>query len=291
MKRNTSLPWLAAVAMCVAVLTATPAAAGTVNDYPEDALKFAHVAAFRYAGDQPVDLLAEVVDIEGAPVEGATVTVDINTGRSAQALRVQLEDQGKGLYRACDAAFLEGATDIDVYEFTATMGRMHPAVEKVKSDRGNLCGAGEPLIHIASVQAAKLDGPGQPLSVVVELVDDGGNPVTGADVMVQVTDTRNQIESPLAEASGGRYADCSLATFDTEGAGQIGIMVYASAQGYRSASAWAENTVGYLCANPAQDDTTDADGAVADDGPATHDGTAADNYPGALGNPRARRTR
>jgi hypothetical protein len=127
--------------------------------------------------------------------------------------------------------------------------------------------------------------------VLVELVDDGGNPVTGADVMVQVTDTRNQIESRLAEASGGRYADCNLATFDTEGAGQIGVMVYASAQGYRSASAWAENTVGYLCADPAQDDTTDADGAADHDGPATHDGTAADNYPGALGNPRARRTR
>jgi hypothetical protein len=256
MKRNTSLPWLAVVALSVAVLTATPAAATTVNDYPEEALQFGSVAAYRYEGDQPVDLFAEVLDVEGSPVEGATVTVEIRTSRSAQPRLVHLEDKGSGLYTACDAAYLEGATDTDIYEFTASKDRMHPAFAKVKSDRGNLCGEGEPQIHIASVQAAKLDGAGKPLSVIVDLVDDGGNPVTGANVMIQVTDLRTQIEIGLSEANGGRYADCDVARFDTAGAGQIGVMVYASAPGYRSATAWAENTVGYLCSNPVQGNTT-----------------------------------
>jgi hypothetical protein len=256
MKRNTSLPWLAAVALIVAVLTATPAAATTVSDYPEDALQFGSVVAYRYEGDQPVDLFAEVLDAEGTPVEGAVVMVEISTSRSARPSLVQLEDQGGGLYRACDATYLEGATETDIYEFTASKDRMHPAFARVKSDRGNLCGKGEPQIHIASVQAAKLDGAGKPLSVIVDLVDDGGDPVAGADVIIQVTDVRSQIEMRLSEASGGRYADCDVAYFDTMGAGQIGIMVYASADGYRSATAWTENAVGYLCANPVQGNST-----------------------------------
>ncbi|HET9495554.1 MAG TPA: hypothetical protein VFR15_15080, partial [Chloroflexia bacterium] len=154
-----------------------------------------------------------------------------------------------------DAPFVEAAIGVTVYEFTATMDRMHPAFASVKSDRGNLCGS-RPQIHIASLQAAKLDGPGQPLSVVVELVDDSGNPVTGADVMVQVTSLRRQIEIYLPEASGGRYADCDVALLDTTGAGQIGLVVYASAPGYAPATARTVNTVGYLCANLEREETT-----------------------------------
>jgi hypothetical protein len=256
MQRNKNLPWLAALALGVAALTATPAVASTDIDYPEDALQFANVAAYRYEGDQPVDLYAEVRDAEGSLVEGATITVEISTARSARPLIVHLLDKGNGVYAACDAAYLDGASDADVYVFTATKDRMHPAEEKVKSKRGNLCGQGEPQIHIASVSAAKLDGKGQPLSVLVELVDDGGNPVTGADVLIRATDLRTHVDMYLPEAGGGRYADCKVTFFDTSGAGQIGLMVYATAKGHRSATAWSENTVGYLCANPVQQQTT-----------------------------------
>ena len=256
MKRNTSLPWLAALALGVAALTATPVAAGTVNDYPEDALKFAFVSAYRYEGDQPVDVFAKLVDSQGEGVQGATVTVEISTSRSAQPIAIQLSDQGDGSYLACDATYLQGPSDEDLYVFTATKDRMHPAQDKVKGSRGNLCGEGEPQIHIASIAAAKLDGKGQPLSVVVDLVDDGGNPVTGADVLIRATDLRTHVDMHLPGGDGGRYADCDVALFDTEGAGQIGLMVNASAKGYRTATAWAENTVGYLCTNPVQVQTT-----------------------------------
>ena len=256
MKRNTSLPWLAAVALGVAALTATPAAATAVNDYPEDALAFAYVAAYRYEGAQPVDLVAKVVDVEGMPVEGANIAVQITNSRSAQARTVLLKEEGNGAYVACDAAYLEGPSDVDLYEFTATKDRMHPAVATVKGLRGNICGDGVPEIRIASIQAAKLDGAGQPLSVIVDLVDDGGNPVAGASVLVRATDLRKHVDLHLADAGGGRYSDCNVGLFDTSGKGQISLMVYATAKGYREATEWTENSVGYLCTTTVQQQTT-----------------------------------
>jgi hypothetical protein len=256
MKRNTSLPWLAAVAMSVAALTATPAAASAVIDYPEDQLVFASVSAQRYEGDQPVDLFAELLDIEGAPVEGAAITVEINTSSSAQLRKVQLEEKGRGLYIACDAAYMQGSSGEDVYVFTATKNRMHPAQEKVQSKRGNMCGEGEPQIHIASVQAAKVDGPNKPLSVLVELVDDGGNPVHDAKVRVRATNFEHYRDVNVSETSSGKYSDCNVALFSTDGPGEIVIMVQASADGYRSAYAWGENTVGYLCTTTVQQPAT-----------------------------------
>ena len=256
MKRNTSLPWLAAVALTIAVLTATPAAAGTANEYPEDALKFASVATYRYEGHQPVDLYAEVVDVQGTPIDDATVTVEVNTSRSAQPVTIHLENEGNGIYTACDAAILDSKIDSDIYKFTATKDRMHPAIEKVKSQRGDLCSASEPQIHIASIQAAKLDGEDQPLSVIVELVDDFDNPVEDANVLITVTNLRRQIEMYLPDVGGGSYADCDVALLDTTGAGQIEVTVFASAPGYASATARTENTVGNHCATTAQDQAT-----------------------------------
>src|SRR5512138_288666 len=223
MKRNTSLPWLAVVAMGLAIAIGTPAAARTASDYPEDALKFAFVGAYRYEGAQPVDLLAKVVDDRGMPVEGATVTVQINSSASAQVRTIRLEDEGSGAYVACDAVYLNGPTENDLYTFTATMGRMQPAVAQVKSDLRNACGAGQPQIRIASAKAQKLDGKGQPLSVLVQLVDDGGNSVTGARVRVSAAGNFDSADTYLAEIGGGRYLNCNVARFDTSGAGQIGV--------------------------------------------------------------------
>jgi len=257
MKRNTSLPWLAALALGVAALTAAPAVASPdSNDYPEEALKFATVAAYRYGGNQPVDLVAKVVDDQGAAVEGANVTVEINTSKSARPAMLHLQDKGNGNYIACDAAFLEGPSDVDTYLFKATLDRMHPAEAKVKSERSNLCGGGEPQMRIASVQAAKLDGSKQPLSVLVELVNDEGNPVHDAKVLVRSTDLENYTEVLLPETSSGTYSDCNVARFSTKGPDQISVMVQAWAEGYAPALAWGENIVGYLCTTPVQHQDT-----------------------------------
>jgi hypothetical protein len=251
MKRSNGFSWLVAVALGVAALAATPAAAARVDGDAEGLLKFAYVGAYRYGGDQPVDLYAELIDEAGSPVKGATVTVDISTSRTTQPFKVHLEDQGSGVYMACDAAFLDGPPNAGLYTFQAEKEFMQPTEAMITSERDNLCGEGAPQIVVASAQVAKFDGKA-PLSVVVELVDDGGYPVTRADVLVQVTGEREQIEKYLGETKDGRYGDCSVAVLDTTGPGQVEVMIYASAEGYRSAAAGAENTVGYLCTTPVQ---------------------------------------
>jgi hypothetical protein len=256
MKRNTSLPWFAVVALGVAALAGAPAAASPASDYPEDQLRFETVAAFRYDGDQPVDLYAVLVDDVGAPVEGATVTVQVSTSPSAQVRTLQLDEKGSGIYVACDAVYPDTARGASLFEFTGTLGRMHPAQAKTGSKPGNLCGAGEPQLHIASVRAAKADGKNQPLSVQVDLVDGAGNPVTGASVHVRATDYREHVDLYLPDAGGGRYFACNAGTFDTSGPGLIELMVYATAKGYRSDTAWTQNQVGYLCTTTVQQPTT-----------------------------------
>ena len=233
-----------------------PAAASPASDYPEDQLRFEKVAAYQYDPSQPVDLYAVLVDDMGAPVEGATVTVKVSTSPSAQVRTLQLDEKGSGIYVACDAAYSDTAREASVFEFTGTLGRMHSAQAKATSEHGNICGADEPQLHIASVRAAKPNGKNQPLSVQVDLVDDAGNPVTGASVHVRATDYREHVDMYLPEAGDGRYSACNIGTFDTSGPGLVELMVYATAKGYRADTAWTENQVGYLCTTTVRQQTT-----------------------------------
>ena len=235
------------VAALLPLVTPMGAIRGGGPDPSNNTLRFEQFTVFKYEGNQPYDVVTEVVDIDGNPATGADVRI-IFAALSKED--IPLKEMKPGVYIGCDVETLDMASgDLRINVAAAKKGYIS-AVESTNDQRGNACGAGEPQAYITKVEAAKPNGANQPLDVFVYLSDESGRPVKGARVMARATDFILHVDRPLKDLGDGRYLGCSIGKFSTVGPGQISLHVSASAAGYRSTEADTVNSVGRLCSRP-----------------------------------------
>jgi hypothetical protein len=210
-------------------------------------LRIASLQAFKYQGYQPLDVLVQVTDEYGTLVSDANVVAGYDTPTGPQGKL--LKSLGKGMYLGCDIDYLDGPAKMVVLTAAANKKGMKETSASARANVGNLCGAGEAQILVQQIQAAKPDGKGMPLSILVRIIDETGRPVLGAKVLARATDFHSYVDAPLIERGDGYYVSCAFAFFDTKGEGAISIHVRAESPGLRNGSGDTRNVVGSLCTN------------------------------------------
>jgi hypothetical protein len=203
-------------------------------------LKIEFAQAYKYSGNQPIDVLVRVVDDTGIAVNDADVATMLNAAGS----NVKLKGMGKGTYIACDIASADGTA---VLNFVATRKGMLPARATAKTHPGNLCGGGQSTLVVSKPIAEKLDGKNQPIDIYVEVRDEAGKPVDGAKVLARASDGITYVDAPLDSIGGGRYLACNLGRFSGSGAGAVSIHIQAYASNFRPGQNDGKDTVGRIC--------------------------------------------
>jgi hypothetical protein len=229
----------------VLVLAASYPAHPASADIIQRQLRIVSVQAFKFQGYQPLDVMVQITDEFEAPVSDANVDIALPSGED-----IRLKGLGKGTYLGCDVAYFDGPAKGVVVAASANKKGWKGAGATTRANVGNLCGAGEPQMIVQSIQAAKLDGKRQPLTINVRIVDEMGQPVVGAKVLARATDFNTYRDGPLKDLGNGYYGSCAFGFFDTIGEGAISIHVRADLPGFRSGQSDARNSVGTLCNTP-----------------------------------------
>jgi hypothetical protein len=226
---------LAVLQIALAIGGSRPARANMISRLSIESAK-----AYKYSGNQPIDVEVRVVSDLGVPVNDADVLSMLNSGTGA----TRIKNIGNGYYLGCDIATTNGPA---VLNFVARKAGMLSAVATAKTQPGNLCGAGESSLIVSKPLAEKIDGDKQSIDIFVEVRDEAGKPVDGAKVLARASDGITYVDAPLRSVGGGGYLACNFGQFSGKGPGAVSIHVQAYAPNFLPGQSDGKDTVGRIC--------------------------------------------